>query len=184
MPSQALDELRDALKDVDEIVAAHRALTGGTPGRPQKKQGAAITRGGVVLLAATVEAFVEDLFDEAVDKIFAGRPDAQRNDLKSKTSGNFANATTYKIDSLFFAVGVPWITERIRWQKFSNASFTTSLNGLIKSRNAIAHGDRPRPGIRLRQLRAWRTMVEKFAVRLEALVADEIEQATGTRPPW
>lgn len=184
MPSRARLELDEALKDIDEIVAAHRALTGGTPGRPQKRQGAAVTRGGVVMLAAAVEAFVEDLYDAAVDAIFAGRPQAQLGDLKARTSGNFRNATTFKIDALYFNVGMAWISETIRWQKFSNAAFLSSMNTLIRQRNAIAHGDRPRPAIRLRQLRAWRRMVANFAVRLERTVADEIAASTGTRPPW
>jgi hypothetical protein len=136
------------------------------------------------MLAAAIEAFVEDLYDEAVDHVFALRSLAQRNELKARTSANFANATTFKIDALFFNVGMAWITERVRWQKFSNSTFVTSMNALIRLRNAIAHGDRPRPSIRLRQLRAWRRMAENFALRLERLVADQIEHTTGSRPNW
>ena len=65
----------------------------------------------------------------------------------------------FKIDALYLNVSMAWISESIRWQKF-NRGLRHSMNALIRQRNAIAHGDRPRPAIRLRQLRAcveWST---------------------------
>jgi hypothetical protein len=184
MPSNAREELHRALADVKQVIDAHGALTGGGVGRPGQKLGAPVTRAGVVLLVAATEAFVEDLFREAVDLIWPTHPN--RVAFIEATVGvrAFANPSVHKTNMLFFNLGIPWALDSIRWQKRTNKSFVDSLTLLIKRRNEIAHGARPRVSVQLRQLRAWQRMVELYAARLEGLVADRIETVTGTRPAW
>jgi hypothetical protein len=81
MASEARKDLLLRLKDVDEIYEAHKSLTGGEAGKPPRGQGAALTRAGVVLLAAALEAFVEDLFKEAASFILASNTEEERQDL-------------------------------------------------------------------------------------------------------
>ena len=71
LSSDAIRKLSVRLKDVDELLAAHESLTGGNRGRPAQKQGAAVTKAGVVMLTAVFEAFIEDAFERAATDIFA-----------------------------------------------------------------------------------------------------------------
>jgi hypothetical protein len=183
MHSTALIELRAALKDVDELIAAHAALTGGKVGRPAGRQGAAITRAAVVLLVACLEAFITELFEEAVPQVWANRPPAQQQEVKDLT-GSFANPSVAKTTVLFFALGIEWALDGVRWQAYSNRKFVEDHHKLMKARHAIAHGDKPRQSIRLRQLKAWRGMVSGYAQRLEMVVAKRIEEVTGKPPVW
>jgi hypothetical protein len=182
MPSTALTELKTRLADVDELILAHTFVTGGGAGRPARRQGAAITRAGVVLLAAAMEAFVEDLFVESGELIFVAVPPADRQKLYDQTSKKLNNADTLKTNILYFNLGCPWILGGIKWKKFSNNTFVSSLNKLVENRNQIAHGKRP--NVTLPQLRRWKTMLEGYAPRLESAVATHIEKMTGAKPAW
>ena len=97
MPSLAHTELHTRLNDVDELVRAHQQLTGGNRGRPADRAGAAVTRAGVVLLAAATESYVEDLFEEAAGLIFHGMSDEDFEKLYKNTSKRFNNATVHNV---------------------------------------------------------------------------------------
>jgi hypothetical protein len=135
-------ELDRRLQDFNELMQARDAICPSDAGRPAQRQGAAIIRSSVVMLSAAFEAYVEEIYETAVDIIFASTSDASRNTLKNDTSRKLHNASTFKVDRLFFNVGLPWImqTSSIRWRKFSNKSVQAELNKIIKTRNAIAHG--------------------------------------------
>jgi RiboL-PSP-HEPN len=184
MSSNAREELDRALQDVKQVIDAHVALTGGGVGAPPKSLGAPVTRAGVVLLVAATEAFVEDLFKEAVDLIWPTHPNKVAFVEATVGIRAFANPSVHKTNMLFFNLGIPWVLDEIRWQKRTNKSFVDSLTLLIKRRNEIAHGAKPRASVQLRQLRAWRRLIELYAARLETLVADRVEAVTGTRPNW
>ena len=51
MPSNSRNELQRRPRDVDEIISAHTAITGGGKGKPVQQQGGTLTRAGVVLLS-------------------------------------------------------------------------------------------------------------------------------------
>ncbi|MEX1133602.1 MAG: HEPN domain-containing protein [Acidimicrobiia bacterium] len=182
MPSQSQIDLLARLHDVDELIEAHIALTGGGAGRPARRQGAAVTRAGVVLLAAATEAFVEDLFEEAAPLLWPSAPKSQLKMLFDNTSKRLNNADVRKTQLLFFNLGLPGALDEVRWRKFSNASFKESLDSLVTTRNKIAHG--LQPSLRLGQLRYWRRMVGHYAERLDSVVADHIQSLRGKRPPW
>lgn len=57
MSSSAMVTLQQSLRDVDEIINGHTALTGGGRGKPANRQGQAISRSGVVVLCAAMEQF-------------------------------------------------------------------------------------------------------------------------------
>ena len=182
MTSIARQELTRRLKDFDEIIQARDAICPTGAGRPANRQGQAVVRGGVVLLSASFEAYVEELFDDAVDLIYASATGGDRNSLKNDTSGSLHNASVFKVNRLFFNIGIPWIMshQRVRWQKFTNSRVREELGNLITSRNDIAHGT----DITVAKPTAvkWRGIIEKLADRLDMVVADRIESETGTRP--
>jgi len=182
MPSNARQELATRLKDVDELIAAHAALTGGGRGRPAQRQGAAITRAGTVLLSAATEAFVEDLFEEAARSIFAATTAADLDQLFRNTSKRLNNADVYKTELLFFNLGLAWVLRGLSWRKFPNETLRSELNKLVQTRGSIAHG-RPE-NVKLQMLRRWKNMIEMLAPKLEEKIANHIAQVTGQRPNW
>jgi hypothetical protein len=183
MASAALDELEIRLADVDELITAHGTLTGHRRGRPIESQGGALTRGGVLLLYAATELFVENLFEEAAAILFARMTPGQRETLINSTSRRLNSASPFNIEMLYFNLGMRWVLSDIRWNKFSNAKFRKALNNLVAKRHELAHG-RWSSAVRLQSLRAWLAMVRRFAPRLEQRVSDELLAATGMRPPW
>jgi hypothetical protein len=182
MPSQAHQELEARLRDVEELINAHTTVTGGEPGRPAARQGAAITRAGIVLLAAATEAFVEDLFEEAARLIFADMPNNDLERLFRNTSKRLNNASVHNIEMLYFNLGMPWVLQIIAWRKFPNGTLRKELDKLIEGRNTIAHGRGEM--VRLQTLRRWKNMIEMLAPRFVAKLADRVEEATGQRPEW
>lgn len=105
--SLAREELLNRLDDVEELVSAHSVLTGGGRGRPRERQGAALTRAGVVLLAAAMEAYVEELFEESARRVFANWPEPDVDAFVEQTAGRLNNADAKKTGMLFFNIGVP-----------------------------------------------------------------------------
>jgi hypothetical protein len=182
MPCRARKNLRTRLNDVDEIVTAHIVLTGGGVGRPSFHKGAALTRAGVVLLTAALEAYVEDLFEESVKLIMPTRSNEEYSELFERTSKRLNVADVYNTNFLFFNLGIPWVLDCIRWQKFSNRSFRKTLNKLVDTRNKIAHGSQPR--VRLAALKKWRGFVMKYSEKLEEALSTHITQVTNTAPNW
>lgn len=182
MASSHREELGSRLRDFDELMAARDLVCPDGRGRPQERQGAAIIRASVVLLSAAFEAYVEELYEEAVDLLFAEASARDRKALKEDTSQRLNNASTFKVNRLFFNVGIPWIMQRqrMRWQKFSNESVRTELDRIIRIRNQVAHGESPT--IRKNTAKRWKGVVERLADRLDLIVSDEVEDKTGKRP--
>jgi hypothetical protein len=140
MPSRARIMSTLALKDVEELINAHVSVTGGGPGAPAGRQGAAISRAATVMVYAALEAFIEELFEEAADLVFHGWTDKQRTEFLDQTVKRFNNADVFKTNYLYFNIGIPWVYNGIRWQKFSNDEVLKVVNALVVKRNQIAHG--------------------------------------------
>ncbi len=129
-----------------------------------------------------MEAFVEELFEEAGDLIFSNNSDKERMALYKQTSRRLNAANVLNTNMLFFHLGIPWVLSDVRWQKFSNKTFQRRLDRLIERRGQIAHGKKPH--VTLTQLNAWHGMVKKYAEVLESLVRAHVDQRTGQIPDW
>lgn len=182
MPSQARVALDEQIKDFDELMQARDTICPDGAGRPAKRQGAAIIRASVLMLAAAFEAYAEDVYEEAVDLIYANKTAAKRQALKGDTSQKMNNATIYKLNNLFIHLGISWIMDhpRICWQKFSNASVQDTLGALMAARNRNAHG-RPK-GVRKPTAVKWRYFSLKLADRIDLVVAERVDEVPGNRP--
>lgn len=182
MPSHHLADFKKKLNDFDEIISARDAICPSGAGRPAKRKGAAVVRGAVVLLAAAFEAYVEDVFDEIVDKIYSAQSDADRKALKKETSGRLNNASVWKINLLYASVGHPWIMRDIsfRWQKFTNKSVQKTLDEIIEARNKIAH----RGVFTVRRDRAikWRNFLDRLTDKFDDRAKSIIQDQTGAAP--
>lgn len=196
MPSNARTRLDTNLNNIVELRSAHVALTGGGRGAPAiangQRQGAAITKAGVVMLSAAFEAFVEDLFDEALPYVFPTLSAAQLQALMSQSSGKMNNADCAKIEWLYTFINLQDCLNGINWQKYSNATLKKNINQMVHIRNCIAHGgaitDKKKSNtpfnLLLKNLKSWETMVRSFAPRFEAQISAHIAATTGNPGPW
>ncbi len=71
MPSDARKMLDTRLAEIQQILVAHTITAG--PGRGRKYGVSALNKGGLVLLCAHLEGFLEDLYSEAVTAITNAR---------------------------------------------------------------------------------------------------------------
>lgn len=182
MPSQARIELDRRLDDFDEIIDARDAICPTGAGRPAQRRGTAVVRAGVVMISAAFEAYIEDVYDCAVDYIYQSATDSDRRSLKSDTSEKLNNASVFKINRLFFNIGIPWIMKHqyIRWQKFSNSKVQETLGKMISARNSIAHGGKTT--VRKNTAVKWKKFTQKLADRIDLIVAERIEAEIGNKP--
>jgi hypothetical protein len=150
--------------------------------RPLQRQGAAISRAGIVLLAAAFEAFVEDLFEEAADVVYQGYTDDERKAFLKQTAGRLNNADVFKTNYLYFNLGIPWVFRGIQWQKFANKTLVREINKMVVTRNQVAHGGQPAIG--LATMRYWKRMVENLAPRFETKVSAEVERVSDRATGW
>lgn len=182
MPSKPLTDLQSRLKDIDEILSARDAICPAGAGRPAQRKGAAVIAGGTVLLSALFEGFVEELFELAVDNLYAQTAVVTRNSLKEHTSRKNNNANVHQVNTLFFYLGIPWVMShpKVHWRKFANTKVQARLGKLSKARNELAHGKNH--AVTKPMLKAWRDFIARLAEKLDEIAADHIEAETGIRP--
>lgn len=145
--SPARTNLKRRLGDVQEIISARDSICTPGRGRPAQRMGAAVIRGGIILLSAAFEAYTEELFCLAVDQLYATVSAADREQLKKSVTDQLQNATSFKVNRAFFSCGIAWLmhSQIICWPKMTNEKARITLDELISTRNHIAHGeDHPR----------------------------------------
>lgn len=172
MSSQALAALTDRLRDVDQLLDAHRVVGGDNRGRRFDLEG--LNRAAVLMLSAHFEGYLEDLMAEALAALNS------RLDVKPLT-GNFHNPWPTRIDDLFSFLGLSKPSKTISWQRAGNAAVRGNLNKLVETRNRLAHGT---TGVRVHksEVTSLRKYVEGFAQRFDALVRDQVHTLTGSYP--
>jgi hypothetical protein len=92
MPSSAQAKFKNTMmKDVTRIIVSHDKLSNGTPG---KKGLGHLTRGGVLLLCAAWELYLEEVLGEAVNFACqkAGAPDDLPKDVQKAIAGFVAGS--------------------------------------------------------------------------------------------
>ena len=182
MPSQARNQLILQVDDVNELIGAHTAITGGGVGRPANSQGAAIVRAGVVLLAAAFEQYVEAVFEEAFPLMYPGASPAEQQQFYKQTTERFNNADTQKVNFLFFNLGCPWIIANIRWRKYPSVQVAKHLSWIIATRNSIAHGKQP--SIQLKTLALAREFILRLAQHMDTAIVNHLTASGHTPPTW
>ena len=205
MPSEAYQNLDSRLKDLEQLMQAHTALTqfrrariateqaGGNlakistvvdrlvtlPGRGRRAEVGALNRAGIVLLSAHLQGYIEDVYEEAARRLL-------RNAVKSvealvyEARGRFSNPHADVIERLFSSIGLPKILDNVSWQRASNQSIRRRLTGYVQIRNRIAHGSQE--PVSKAKVGEFRKFVEVFAEKFDTKVHDEIERVMGTAP--
>lgn len=172
MPSQALTALTDRLKDVDQLMEAHRAVGGNQRGRRFEVEG--VNRAAILMLSAHFEGYLEDVMQEALATI---NPRLEVEPL----TGGFHNPWPDRIDHLFAFLGMKKPSRSISWQRAGNATVRGNLEKLVRTRNRLAHGT---TGVQVykSEVTSLRKYVEGFAQRFDAAVRDQVHTLTGAYP--
>jgi len=172
MPSKSLAALTDRLKDVDQLMAAHRAVAGSKRGRKFEVEG--LNRAAVLMLTSHFEGYLEDLMAEALTAV---NPKLNAPTL----TGGFHNPWPDRIDQLFAFLGMSKPSKNISWQKASNTSVRSNLEKLVRTRNKLAHGT---TGVKVykSEVTSLRKYVEGFAQRFDADVRAQVKALTGSNP--
>lgn len=206
MPSKSLANLTERLKDIDQLLNAHSAITkfnnaqnaanqaGGQlaqvavvfnalvtkPGKGKPKEVDAINRAAYVLLAAHFQGFVDEIHAEIGKIVLAGKaadPDAVIKLVKPPRSNPHVNI----INQMFSGLGVYEIMDSISWQKCDNKTVKNRLTHCLETRNKIAHGKKePITKSKVVQLKQF---VELLAQKLDAEIIAKTKPILG-KAPW
>lgn len=129
--------------DVDELLRAHRLVTGGGVGAPPivngNRVGASLLRASTALISAALQTEVEESFKVAVPRAFAHFNPAQQADYWESCK-KWGNPNPANIKSLFFRIGLADPLGGLSWQKCNNATVISTLDAINQVRNRIAHG--------------------------------------------
>jgi len=205
MPSRAHENLGVRMRDIEQLLQAHTALTqfqrarraaeeaGGElakvsividrlvsqPGRGRRTEVEAVNRAAIVLLCAHLQGYVREVHSEAAQALLQCKV-KDLDVLVERAGSRFGNPHADQIDSLFASIGLPQVMEGLSWQSCSNRSVRTRLSDYIQLRNAIAHG-RQLP-VHKAKVTSFKRFVEVLASNFDDKLGEEIRAITGTRP--
>ena len=208
MSSKSLEAFSNRLKDVEQLLSAHSALTqfhrarkksekkdddGGLnkiaevinalivePGRGRPAEVEALNRAGIVLLSAHFQGYIDDLLSEAAQIILNGKV-KDIDGLVKLSKPQSANPHPDIIEKMFNSIGVYEVLDEISWQKAKNDVIKKRLSDYIQLRNRIAHGKQE--GVSKQKVLQFKKFVEIFTRNLDEIVSQKIQLSTG-RKPW
>jgi hypothetical protein len=192
-PSPALAHWRTiGQAEMDELLAAHRAVGGAGPGRRTATR--QINHALVVQLAAQFQRFSRDLHGLCVDAMLRGAPPTYHRSLSfALTVGrrlDSGNAQPASLGVDFGRLGVDFWTAIDAVDRHGPVR-RRKLEQLAIWRNAIAHQDFRRPGaaavtagtrVDLDTVRGWRAALEQLAVTMDRTMFGEMVHITGSEP--
>jgi len=207
MSSQSLAKLQVRLRDIDQLLDAHSALTKfkkaeaaaknstglsrvasvvnalvSSPGKGRPAEVDAINRAAFVLLCAHFQGFVEDLHQELGEKLLMGRVDKDTvKKIITLAKQRNTNPHPDVIEKMFGGLGVFEVMADIKWQKCSNKAVRTRLTGYIETRNKIAHGSKEK--VTKQKVQQFKAFVENLAEKLDISVRECSIRFTG-KDPW
>ena len=205
MPSIARINLDTRLHDIDQLIAAHKAITqfqnakaaanqagGGlaqaasvftalvtNPGPGKPKEVEAINRAAFVLLCSHMQGFVDELHSEAANCVLRGKVNSISRVIQLIKPRN-SNPHVDIIDTMFSGLGIYDLMSKVKWQKCSNATVKTRLGGYITQRNKIAHGAAVK--VSKDKVVEFRKYVTLLADKLDTTVGKAIKAQTGVAP--
>lgn len=180
--------------ELDEIAAAHAAVGGSSPGR--RYATLRVNHAYAVLLSSAFQAFCRDLHSEAVDHLAAQLPTTTMAFLfqRQMTQGRKLDVGNPNPSNLGADFGRVFVVSRGFWPAVlgdpTNPAMEkrkAKLENLTVWRNAIAHQDWRQvgndSGLRLGDVRAWRSACAMLARRFDQVLSDELRASTG-KAPW
>ncbi len=190
MPSNSLRRWRgERSESLDQIEAAHVGIGGTERGRRYATQ--QINRAYALLLASEFQGFGRDLCSECVDYVVGAAPVSLQAVVRSQflwgqpfSRGNPQAGT---IGSDFGRFGLPFWDD-VYAAHAQNRRRKELLDELMGWRNAIAHNDfdpavfGPDPTLRLQQVRAWRSALNRLCNAFDRVLRDHLTGMLGAAP--
>lgn len=205
MTSNALTNLTIRLKDIDQLLNAHTAITkfkkaeqaaqsaGGQlaqvanvfnalvtdPGPGKPKEVDAINRAAFVLSMAHFQGFVDELHAELGAIMLQGKatdPKAVIKLVKPSRSNPHVNV----INQMFSGIGVYELMESVAWQRCDNETVKSRLTGYLTTRNKIAHGNRE--SITKAKVSQVKQFIELLAAKLDEKASSKAATTLGEKP--
>ncbi len=175
---------------LDQIAAAHSALSGTDPGR--RYTTLHINQAYTVLLSFHFQGFCRDLHSEAVDYLIrVVQPVALKPVFWLRlTEGrklDRGNATPANLGSDFGRLGLDFWSE-VRSADARNRRRQEMLGELAEWRNAVAHQDfggariAANGTLGLGQVKRWRSACNQLARTFDRVLRKHLIQVTGARP--
>ncbi|HMV46170.1 MAG TPA: HEPN domain-containing protein [Blastocatellia bacterium] len=205
MPSQSFLDLEQRLKDIDQLLKAHSAITqfkkaeqaakkaGGDlkqianvvnalvtqPGRGKPVEVDVINRAAFVLLTAHFQGFIDDLHKETANIVLSGKV-SNVDDIIKLVKPRNANPHVGIIEQMFSGLGVYEVMRAISWQRCSNKSVKDRLTKYIETRNKLAHGKREK--ITKQKVKQYKSYIEMLAEKMDGVVREKVKALTGNYP--
>ncbi len=174
-----------ALDDVDEILRAHRRLTGGAPGAPPvtngARLGASLLRAAIPLISAALQTEVEETFKAALPLTFDHFSPAELDRYWEESKKNWGNPNPHNVRNLFFRIGFSDVLDGLSWRKRNNARVIAVLDAINQVRNRVAHGQpltvNGQP-FRLTRpvVKGWTDYARAFIVRFRPFVLSQFDE--------
>ena len=189
MPSVAYNRWRvERRAALDEIETALTALGGSERGRRLVAQ--QINRAYVVFLCAEFQGFCKELRSECVRHVVSFVPafaqDMVRQQFLLNRTLDRGNASPGNLGADFGRFALKF-WGALDQRDVRAVGWRRELDRLNEWRNAIAHNDYDPTKLGgtillVRQIRLWRAACGRLARLADAVMADELEQTTGSRP--
>ncbi len=202
MASNALASLDERLKDIDQLLEAHSALTKfkraeqsaknagadlskiadvvkklvTAPGKGRPAEVEAINKAAFVLLMSHFQGFIDDL---AANKLLKGKV-ADVDELIKLVKPRSANPHPEIIEQMFSGLGIHDVMSSINWQKTSNKKVKSRLKGYIETRNKIAHGAEVK--IMKQKVKQFQQFVNLLSNKIDAAVRASAQKFVGSVP--
>jgi HEPN superfamily RiboL-PSP-like protein len=202
--SQALDSFQGRMKEVQQLLDAHTALTrlrraeaalnaGGQtlqgvaqvvqhlvsapgPGRPREVH--ALNSAGIALLSAHLQGYVVDLFKEVANETLTGKV---RNVVALiEVANTRGNPNEANITQLFQSIGYPRVLDGITWQRMNNNQLRAKLRTFNELRNKIVHGTAGT--VKKSALKNYLDVFSNLAERLDGKLRREVRAVIGANP--
>jgi RiboL-PSP-HEPN len=138
-------------------------------------EAAAIVEAGVVLLSAALQTYMERVFLECRDKVYANH--SVPNDLKNEKNGcpKWGNPSEENLNRLFDLLGIKDPVDHFPEPHGLKERFSVTLKKINQVRNRISHGENPRIdgvefNMNLSTLRTWTRASELCCLRFRFFV--------------
>jgi hypothetical protein len=174
---------------LDEIEAAHLAVSGSGPG--QRRATEQVNHAYTVLLSSQFQGFCRDLHSECVHTLLLtvsnqSTAEIARSEFLLARRLDRGNPTPANIQADFSRLGVAFWSQ-VRRVDARNTSRERRLGQLSSWRNAIAHQDFEGAElvpttIRLRTVQGWRRTCDALARGFDRVMSRYLASVTGSKP--
>ena len=171
---QEINDLLEIHMKMDEADGREPSATGRRPRQVQ-----VLHRAAIIMITACWQAYLEDLFREASNKLLS-HENAYQDILKSYVDEKlhyFHNPLSDKVNRLFKCLGLENLSRHWTWKAMSHNNAMEKLDKYVSIRHEIAHGgesndSKPDKSV----VKDYLNHVERLVEKTEEAVKNHVEQ--------